>query len=403
MRVRRTIGVTIRTTVAALVCAVFMTSAPGPARAQSDQTLNDRIGDKKSELDRIKKEIDQHRAEAKKLRKQEKAVIKKLSSLDKEIDLSSQFLGNLSAQERLMVERVDSLRARIDYEDAKLADQKVILAKRLRQLYKRDPNYRWDILLGSTDLQQVVRRYKYSRLIAEQDAALIEQIRDRKLAFETENAALTESLAEISVVRTSRQDEAKNLEKSKKKRQTMLAQIRNEKSEHAEAIKELEKAQEEMKNLLGRLEQRRLEHEREGLVVEGDFVKLKGKMIRPVDGKVVRGFGKQKHPKYGTVTVNNGVDIGAASGAPIRAVATGVVEFVDWIDGYGKCIILNHGGGYYTLYAHVSTTFITQNQKVAHGEVIAEVGDTGSINGYECHFEIRKSKQALNPFDWFAK
>jgi septal ring factor EnvC (AmiA/AmiB activator) len=403
MRAQRATGVIIRAAIAALVCAVVLASATEPVRAQSNQSLEDRIGDQKKELDRIKSEIDAHRAESKKLQKQERAVIKRLSTLDKEIDLSRQFLNNLSTQERLMTERVDSLRVRIDYEDSKLTEKKAILGKRVRQLYKRDPNHRWDIVLGSSDLQQVVRRYKYSRLIAEHDAALIEQIRDRKLTFETESAAITESLADISMVRTSREEEAQKLEGSKRKRQTMLAQIRNEKGEHAEAIKELERAQEEMKNLMGRLEERRLELERQGVISEGDFVKLKGKMIRPVEGKVVRGFGQQKHPKYGTVTFNNGVDIGASAGAPISAVAPGVVEFVDWIDGYGKCIILNHGGGYYTLYAHVSATFIAQNQKVAHGEVIAEVGDTGSINGYECHFEIRKSKQALNPFDWFAK
>ena len=95
--------------------------------------------------------------------------------------------------------------------------------------------------------------------------------------------------------------------------------------------------------------------------------------------------------------------IGANSGAPIRAVAPAVVEFVDWIDGYGKCVILNHGGGYYTLYAHVAATFVSQGQKVEHGDVIAEVGDTGSLNGFECHFEIRKSKQALNPIELFAR
>ena len=103
------------------------------------------------------------------------------------------------------------------------------------------------------------------------------------------------------------------------------------------------------------------------------------------------------------MTFNNGVDIAAPSGTPIRAVAAGRVEFVDWIGGYGNCIILNHGGGYYTLYAHAAETFVNPGQVVSHKEVIAEVGDSGSLNGFECHFEIRKSKQALNPIEWFAK
>jgi septal ring factor EnvC (AmiA/AmiB activator) len=382
---------------------VCVTLAGEPALAQDNRTLEDRIGKQQKELDKIKKEIDEHRALSKKLRRQEKATIKKLSSLDKEIDLSRQLLKSLEQQEALITERVDSLRVQIESEESSLVVQESVLAKRLRQMYKRDPNYHWDIILGSENLQQAFRRYKFSQIIAEHDAELIAGIRERKLEFEVESAALIASLAEISVVRNSREDETEKLEKSKKQRQTTLARIRNEKTQHTEAIKELEKAQEEVKDLIGDLDKRRRDLAREGIVIEGEFAKLKGRMIRPVDGKIVRGFGKQKHPKYGTVTFNNGVDIGAAPGTPIRSVARGLVEFVDWIDGYGKCIILNHGGGYYTLYAHVSTTFVSQNQAVDGGEVIAEVGDTGSLNGYECHFEIRQSKQALNPIEWFSR
>ena len=135
----------------------------------------------------------------------------------------------------------------------------------------------------------------------------------------------------------------------------------------------------------------------------GEFGKLKGSLMRPVEGKITKKFGKDKHPKFGTVTFNNGVNIKAPAGAPIKAVAAGRVEFVDWISGYGNCIILNHGGGYYTLYAHTSQIFVRTGQMVSLGDVIGEVGDSGSLNGYECHFEIRKSKQALDPMKWFAK
>jgi septal ring factor EnvC (AmiA/AmiB activator) len=388
---------------AAFLCASATLVVSGKANEPDDQTLNDRIGSQQKELDRIKKEIEEHRAESRKLRRQERTVLKKLSDLEKEIDLSRQFLRNLEQQETLMSERVDSLRTRIETVDSTLSLQKDVFARRLRQLYKRDPNYRWDIVLGSQNIQEAVRRYKFTRLVAEQDAALIGEMRTRKLSYEVESAALTESLADMAVVRTEREQEASNLESSKRQRGTMLAKIRTEKTQTTQAIKELEAAQQALKDLIGRLEKQRLDLEREGIVIQGEFGKLKGNLIRPVEGKIVRGFGKQRHPKYGTVTFNNGVDIGSTAGAPIRAVAPGLVEFVDWIDGFGRCIILNHAGGYYTLYAHVSTTFVAQGQQVAGGEVIAEVGDTGSLDGFECHFEIRKSKQALNPMEWFAR
>ncbi len=397
----------IRSVAAAMLAAFLCASPPaavsGVDNEPDNQSLKDRIGSQQEELNRIKKEIEEHRAESKKLRQRERTVLKKLSALEKEIDLSREFLRGLEQQERLMSERVDSLRSRIELVDSSLTLQKSVFARRLRQMYKRDPNYRWDILLGSENIQEALRRYRFTRLVTEQDAALIGDMTSRKLTYQTETATLTESLADMAVVRSERERETRNLESSKRQRSTMLAKIRTEKTQTSQAITELEAAQKALKDLIGRLEQQRLQLEREGIVIEGEFGKLKGKMIRPVDGKIVRSFGKQRHPKYGTVTFNNGVDIGSTAGAPIRAVAPGLVEFVDWIDGYGKCIILNHAGGYYTLYAHVSATFVAHGQQVAGGEVIAEVGDTGSLDGFDCHFEIRKSKQALNPMEWFAR
>ncbi|MBI4720843.1 MAG: peptidoglycan DD-metalloendopeptidase family protein [Chitinivibrionia bacterium] len=151
------------------------------------------------------------------------------------------------------------------------------------------------------------------------------------------------------------------------------------------------------------MEKTRLEDRGRGIEGAGDFAGLKGRLMRPVDGKIVKPYGASKHPKFGTVTFNSGVDISASDGSPIRAVARGKVEFVDWIAGYGQCLIINHGGGYYTLYAHVSQVFAAPEQVVSAGEVIAEVGDTGSMEGFVCHFEIRKSKEALDPADWFAR
>ncbi|MGD8414547.1 MAG: hypothetical protein PVF33_09955, partial [Candidatus Latescibacterota bacterium] len=214
-----------------------VTPVPG---GPDDQSLQDEIGSQQKELERIKKEIEAHRAESRKLRQQEKSALNRLSELEKEIDLSRQFLRNLERQETLMSERVDSLRAHVEMVDSDLEARKKVFARRLRQMYKRDPNYRWNVLLGSENLQQAIRKYKFARLVAERDAALITEMRSRKLTLQTESAALTESLADMAVVRTEREEEAKRLENSKRERSTMLARIRTEKSETAKAIKELE-------------------------------------------------------------------------------------------------------------------------------------------------------------------
>jgi len=390
---------TLRGNMRPLITVGVMVALALAAGKAMPQDVEKKIETQQEELQRIKKDIDNHRAERSRLGKQEKAVLGKLKSIDQEIDLSQTYLRQLQSQEGLLSSHIDSLSAEIVYSIETLEYQKEQLSRRLRQLYKRDPNYRWDVILGSRSIDQALARYKFMKVIAEQDAAMVEGVQRRTMKLRTEQASLTESLSEVAVVRATSEEEATNLVSSKQERKAMLAGIRTKKSQHNKAIKELEKAQEEVKDLLGALEKKRLASQLPG---GGDFKTLKGRMIWPVEGKVVRKYGKQTHKKYGTVTFNNGIDIAAARGTPIVAVAPGIVEYVDWIDAYGKCIIINHGGGYYTLYAHVSATFVRQDQHVGIGDVIAEVGDTGSLDGFECHFEVRQSKQALDPLKWLA-
>jgi murein hydrolase activator len=361
----------------------------------------DDVADKQKELDRIKKEIQEHREKSKQLGSREKQEVKKLQSLDKELDLSKQYIRKLSEQEDTIDRRIGELMTEIGGREVALSQQEKTLGKRLREMYKQDPRYGWDIILGAKSMNEAVRRYQFMHLVAQQDAQMIGEYRESKHQLETESSRLNESMEQITTVRTDKEEESANIEANKKKRQSMLVAIRSEKSKQLDAIADLEKAQAELQNLLDDL-QRHGTAEKD-LPPTGEFASMKGRLIWPVAGKVIRGFGKHTHPKYGTVTMNNGVDISASAGAPIVAVAAGMVEFVDWIDAFGKCVILNHGGGYYTLYAHVADTNVSQGQKVGRGQVIAAVGDTGSLEGYVCHFEIRKARAALDPAEWLTK
>ena len=376
-------------------CALALVAAGG-AFPQSDD-----VDAKHKELERIRKEIESHRSKSKQLQSQEKQALKNLSNLDKEIDLTNRYVKQLAEQESMLDERVGDLRVQIGGREVVLSQQEEALGARLRQMYKRDPKYRWEVLLGAQSFDQAITRYQFMKLIAAQDAKLIGEFRESKQRLETESARLAQSLQEVAAVKSSREAESAQLANAKKKRQTTLSQIRNEKTRHANAIEELEKAQAEMQALIDEIIRRRVSDK--DLPPSGEFAGMKGRLPWPVAGKVIRGFGKHTHPKYGTVTMNNGIDIQAPSGTPIMAVAAGVVEFVDWIDAFGKCVILNHGGGYYTLYAHVATTMVSQGQRIARGQAIAEVGDTGSMEGYVCHFEVRQARKALDPTQWLGK
>ncbi len=370
-----------------------------PAWPQSG-SLDGRIQSQKGKLDEIEAQIKRHRAETKQLKTKETDVLKQLSYLDKEISLATRYLAELGKKEKLLNQQIDALRKNITVEGDVLVSQKEKLATRLRQMYMRGPEHQWVFVLGGEDMSEKLRRYKFMRMVAERDAQLIHAVNERKQGLELEQAGLTEALADVAATRSTQEAEAAKLQKNKRTRVSMLNKIRKDETQNKKAISKLEKSQEQLKNLIGELERKRKDPT--GLP-PGGFAKLKGRLDKPVAGKIIGKFGKSRHPTYGTVTFNNGVDIQAVVGAPIRAVAAGRVEFVDWIDGYGNCIIITHGGGYYTLYAHASDIFVGPDQNVLGNEVIAEVGDTGSLQGYACHFEIRKSKQALNPMEWFAR
>jgi septal ring factor EnvC (AmiA/AmiB activator) len=123
-------------------------------------------------------------------------------------------------------------------------------------------------------------------------------------------------------------------------------------------------------------------------------------MPRPVEGVTERKFGKSRHPEYGTVTFNSGIDIRAREGSPIRAIARGRVEYAGGLSGYGNCIIVDHGSGYYSLYARIGDIFVRQGDQVESGDVIAEITAGGNIKAENFHFEIRQSREALDPEKW---
>ncbi|HLE55628.1 MAG TPA: hypothetical protein VJB15_00950, partial [Rhodothermia bacterium] len=294
------------------------------------QTEGDEVDAKQAELDRIRREIEAHREQSQKLGSQEKQVLKKLSGIDKDIDLSKRYLKKLAEQEDAIDGRIGDLRVMIGGREIVLTQQEEALGGRLRQMYKRDPQYTWEIFLGAESIDDAITRYQFMKLIAAQDANLIGEFRQSKRSLEIETAKLAESLQDVSELRESRAEETTQLERAKRQRQTVLAGIRSEKSKHAKAIEDLEAAQAELQALIDDIIRRGTANK--DLPPTGEFAALRGRLLWPVAGKIIRGFGKHTHPKYGTVTMNNGVDIQAPAGTPIVAVATGVVEFVDWID-----------------------------------------------------------------------
>jgi len=133
------------------------------------------------------------------------------------------------------------------------------------------------------------------------------------------------------------------------------------------------------------------------------FRSRKGHLPLPVaKGLVEVGFGKVVNPRFNTVTVQKGVDIGARQGDPVRAVAPGRVAHAGWFRGYGNLVIVDHGDGWHTLVAHLGSMKTAMGEEVEAGSLLGTVGDTGSLKGAYLYFEIREKGRPVDPSAWLA-
>ena len=130
------------------------------------------------------------------------------------------------------------------------------------------------------------------------------------------------------------------------------------------------------------------------------FLDQKGLLMMPVKGKIVSRFGSYKNFTYNVTNFRSGIDIQADKGEPIRAVCDGKILFANWFKGYGNMVIIDHNDNYYTVYAHIEDIFKKKGDAVETGEVVATVGDSGSLNGPELYFEVRHHGKPIDPLKW---
>lgn len=377
--------------------------AAGPVLSQEGD-IDDSIKGREDELQRLRREIRDQRKKIADIEEQEKDVAEYIKKLEKEEKLMKRLLSGLEDKETMLEEQVGQLRSDLETSEMVYSHRLEVFSERLREIYKDGPRHVWQELLMAEDFSGLLQRYKFLSLIAERDAGLIADVREHKAGIETQEAEITELLQEVSSSRSEQETELRKLDENEAKRRQTLASLRTSKQQHQDRAEELEEREKKMQDLIEALERSRLSQTQDqGDYGTGDFASLKGRLPQPVGGTVTREFGRFRHPEYGTITYNTGIDISTRTGEPVRAVARGRVEYAGDLPGYGNCIILNHGGGYYTLYAHTSSIFVAQSAQVEKGSVIAEAGDAVSGTGGTMHFEIRKAKQALDPADWLAR
>lgn len=376
--------------------ALFLALAPTAFAASKQEIIK-----KEKRLEDVRKQIREERKEVRAISEKETNVLGELETINKGLNEKR---GDLNKVEVAMA----SLRARIGFANlnisrlvGELKSLSVRLKARLKAMYKMKRGETMEVLFSSESSRDLGRRHKYLTLIMDNDSALLAGYEKKLSELSLQRASLASLQAELSASRKDIEVKSSEAEALKKDRLSFLKGIKNEKDRKEKMIQELEEAALEMASLIEKLrstEEKRVEPD----VYGTGFAGMKGRLRMPVKGTVVSLYGKVKHPKYQTVTFNNGIMIEAPVGSPVESVGSGRVIYEGWLKGYGEVLILDHNGGFYTLYAHLSKVLKGKGEAISAGDEIALVGDTGPTASGGLYFEIRQKGVPRDPMAWLA-
>lgn len=358
---------------------------------------------KEKRLEDVRKQIREERKEVRAISEKETNVLGELESINKSLNEKRGELRKIEGSMAAIQARIGTANRNISRLEGELKALSVRLKARLKAMYKMRRGESMQVLFSSESSRDLGRRHKYLTLIMDNDTKLISGYEKKLSELSSERASLASLQTELSASKKDIGVKSSEAEALKKNRLSLLKDIKSEKDKKEKMIQELEEAANEMAALIEKLrlseeKEKRAEPEAGGT----GFAAMKGRLRMPVKGTVVSLYGKVKHPKYQTVTFNNGIMIEAPVGSPVESVGSGKVIYEGWLKGYGEVLILDHGGGFYTLYAHLSRVLKGKGESVRAGDEIALVGDTGPTASGGLYFEIRQKGVPRDPMAWLV-
>lgn len=372
----------------------------------SSLSLGQEMDSQESQLKAIRQKLAEARERARELKGQEKNILGQMERMVERVNLTRQVLNALRGKETRLNSEVKKLDGQMLTAESQMARRQALMETRIRQMYKQGRLYEWEVLVTRASFTDIVKRYKYLRLFSLQDRRLYDTIREERIQIARDKADRQERLITLAQVRGETEREMANLKDDEQQQKRLLDKVRREKSSKEALVKELAAAAKKLQNLIDDLERQRkaeLQRRKKTVPVPGTTVleRKQGGLLWPAEGRLYSSFGLKKHAKYNTYIQNNGIDIYSSYGSTVVAVAPGKVVYAERFLGYGNVILIDHEGGYYTLYGNLTDMLVFTGSVVVEGQVIAKVG--GSVDGPIMHFEVRNGGKPVDPVKWLKR
>jgi septal ring factor EnvC (AmiA/AmiB activator) len=342
---------------------------------------------RRAELSTLKKQLEEKRRLIAKLRGEGENLERLLAETERERSMTERYLGEIARQERELEEEINGHRGNLETSGHARDVLREELTGALVSYYKERRVTAAELLVSSATFGELFARGHYW-------VRLIRQLQRQIGELDQLRAGVSLQLSEIE----QRRQAARELREEREAQLRHLqAQVGARRQDRAELQRRLVASQAEIERLI--TEALRAPQGEPGKGLKG----AQGRMPWPVEGAVIARFGTQVHPRYGTQVEHKGIEIAAAEGTPVLAVAAGRVVFEGWLGGYGRTVVLDHGGGYFTLYAHAAEATVQRGDQINAGQMIARVGSTESLQGPALYFEIRQQAEALDPLRWLRR
>ncbi|MBT8365295.1 MAG: peptidoglycan DD-metalloendopeptidase family protein [Deltaproteobacteria bacterium] len=381
-----------------------------PDAIATDKAPPEQLQNRLSQIDTYKNrqknlrlEIEKGRQEVEIFTRKESDIIKRLNRVELAINKSRRRAAALKKEIKNLDDKISEASKTSDELKKRIQVNQNYVAKRLVAMYKMNRLGKFHLLASAESMHEFIQR----KTALEHILAYDEKVRLELMSSRIELKQVLITLAAHKTQKKTRaaeyQQQIELMSRERTTRQQLLSDIRSQKALELAAIEALTQAANELERKIKSLKSDAKAFDPAENISRLPFSAHKGLLIMPVKGRIISLFGPYKNRKYNVINFRSGIDIKADKGEPVQSVFKGKVLYSNWLKGYGNMIIINHGNSYYTVYAHLEETFKSKGDVVETSEVIATVGDTGSMEGAKLYFEVRHHGKPANPLLWLRK
>ena len=387
------------TLVASLLCGSIMMATPYWYQAQDEDLTN--------QLSNIQQQLTNEANKKSEAEKTIGTVYEQLHAIQIELDTATAELKQVQADRIRLDQDITKTEAELKAAQERLQSREKVFYKRVRDIYINGRLSYLDVVVGSKDFSDFANRMEMLKRILQADMELINTIKTEREEIASKKAKLEADRAKVLELEKVAQEKQTIINQKKAERQAVLERAMNDRDTADRAYNELMASS---ASITAMLQQRAAERAAAaaaasqggggGGATTTTWVQGTGQLAAPVNAPITSDFGWRIHPIYGTSRLHAGTDFGVDEGTPVHAADGGVVVEAGWISGYGYTVIIDHGNGMSTLYAHNSDVAVSPGQTVSKGQVVSYSGNTGGSTGPHLHFEVRINGEPTDPMGY---